>query len=458
MAGAARKRQEEKEQRVLRELVTLPGNRRCFDCDQRGPTYANITVGAFVCTACGGLLRGLNPPHRVKSISMTTFSQQEIEFLQNHGNEICRSIWLGLYKDGIPTPDHRDPMKVKEFLQAKYENKRWYVPAEQARVLAAGTKGQLETTKGANNTLIQQPAISVRPISQMSKPPPSKPFPTSMSLPAPGPATGAHTSSSSNLDLLADLGSPFARPSIAPVPQNIPNAGAPRFDLFATSGNTADFGAFVKTSQSFPTLIKAPATMSFDAFPRSLSQGPGSSAAISDKYAVFAELQGVFGPSQAPPATASTTDTFPSFSNSFGPSPVAPPFGSVASSATTAGVFRQGMVSTAAVSTMAGHHPPAGGLPSSSTGFASKSSVASPFPQTAAHPGQGFPQPFDLSRAPVAPAQVQTNGFTFGFGQPHPGGAAFPMGNSGISTQGNPFMGGTGMTQASPATSTNPFM
>uniref|UniRef100_A0A8C4RA14 Arf-GAP domain-containing protein n=1 Tax=Eptatretus burgeri TaxID=7764 RepID=A0A8C4RA14_EPTBU len=125
MAGVARKRQEEKEQRVLRDLVALPGNRRCFDCDQRGPTYANITVGAFVCTACGGLLRGLNPPHRVKSISMTTFSQQEIEFLHNHGNEICRSIWLGLYKDGIPTPDHRDAMKVKEFLQAKYENKRW---------------------------------------------------------------------------------------------------------------------------------------------------------------------------------------------------------------------------------------------------------------------------------------------------------------------------------------------
>lgn len=32
--------------------------------------------------------RGLNPPHRVKSISMTTFTQQEIEFLQKHGNEV----------------------------------------------------------------------------------------------------------------------------------------------------------------------------------------------------------------------------------------------------------------------------------------------------------------------------------------------------------------------------------
>lgn len=40
--------------------------------------------------------RGLNPPHRVKSISMTTFSQQEVEFLQNHGNEVSKLYfgWL----------------------------------------------------------------------------------------------------------------------------------------------------------------------------------------------------------------------------------------------------------------------------------------------------------------------------------------------------------------------------
>lgn len=32
--------------------------------------------------------RGLNPPQRVKSISMTSFTQQEIEFLQGAGNEV----------------------------------------------------------------------------------------------------------------------------------------------------------------------------------------------------------------------------------------------------------------------------------------------------------------------------------------------------------------------------------
>ncbi|XP_030633486.1 arf-GAP domain and FG repeat-containing protein 1a isoform X2 [Chanos chanos] len=138
MAASAKKKQEEKHLKMLREMTSLAPNRKCFDCDQRGPTYANMTVGSFVCTSCSGILRGLNPPHRVKSISMTTFTQQEIEFLQKHGNEVCKQIWLGLYDDRTSAvPDFREPQKVKEFLQEKYEKKRWYVPPDQAKVVAS---------------------------------------------------------------------------------------------------------------------------------------------------------------------------------------------------------------------------------------------------------------------------------------------------------------------------------
>ncbi|KAL4648505.1 arf-GAP domain and FG repeat-containing protein 1 isoform X1 [Arapaima gigas] len=138
MAASAKRKQEEKHLKMLREMTSLPPNRKCFDCDQRGPTYANMTVGSFVCTSCSGILRGLNPPHRVKSISMTTFTQQEIEFLQKHGNEVCKQIWLGLYDDRTSAvPDFREPQKVKEFLQEKYEKKRWFVPPEQAKVVAS---------------------------------------------------------------------------------------------------------------------------------------------------------------------------------------------------------------------------------------------------------------------------------------------------------------------------------
>ncbi|XP_036342010.1 arf-GAP domain and FG repeat-containing protein 1-like [Rhagoletis pomonella] len=60
MAAAAPKKQDDKFLLVLRELVTYGGgNRQCFDCGQKGPTYVNMTIGTFVCTRCSGVLQFL---------------------------------------------------------------------------------------------------------------------------------------------------------------------------------------------------------------------------------------------------------------------------------------------------------------------------------------------------------------------------------------------------------------
>ncbi|XP_060846931.1 arf-GAP domain and FG repeat-containing protein 1 isoform X1 [Rhopalosiphum padi] len=108
---------------VLREQLSLPANKYCFDCHQRGPTYVNVTIGSFVCTSCSGLLRGLTPPHRVKSVSMATFSTEEIDFIKSRGNESCERVWLGMYDSKQPTNDEK---QIKDFMVAKYEKKMYY--------------------------------------------------------------------------------------------------------------------------------------------------------------------------------------------------------------------------------------------------------------------------------------------------------------------------------------------
>ncbi|CAG2054915.1 unnamed protein product [Timema podura] len=70
--------------------------------------------------------RGLTPPHRVKSISMATFSPEEIELVKSRGNEYCRQIWLGLF-DVNNVSDTKDEQQIKEFMIAKYERKRYYL-------------------------------------------------------------------------------------------------------------------------------------------------------------------------------------------------------------------------------------------------------------------------------------------------------------------------------------------
>lgn len=57
--AAVRKKQDDKYLEALRELITKGGgggNRQCFDCGQKGPTYVNMTIGSFVCTRCSGVL------------------------------------------------------------------------------------------------------------------------------------------------------------------------------------------------------------------------------------------------------------------------------------------------------------------------------------------------------------------------------------------------------------------
>lgn len=54
--ASARKKQDEKNLKIIRELASLSNNKYCFDCNQRGPTYVNVTIGSFVCTKCSGML------------------------------------------------------------------------------------------------------------------------------------------------------------------------------------------------------------------------------------------------------------------------------------------------------------------------------------------------------------------------------------------------------------------
>ncbi|XP_021013848.1 arf-GAP domain and FG repeat-containing protein 1 isoform X9 [Mus caroli] len=341
MAASAKRKQEEKHLKMLRDMTGLPHNRKCFDCDQRGPTYVNMTVGSFVCTSCSGSLRGLNPPHRVKSISMTTFTQQEIEFLQKHGNEVCKQIWLGLFDDrSSAIPDFRDPQKVKEFLQEKYEKKRWYVPPEQAKVVAsvhASISGS--SASSTSSTPEVKPLKSLlgdsAPALHLNKGTPSQ-------SPVVGRSQGQQQEKK-QFDLLSDLGSDiFAAPAPqstatanfanfahfnSHAAQNSANADFANFDAFGQSSGSSNFGGFPTASHSsFQPQTTGGSAGSvnanfahFDNFPKSssadfgtfsTSQSHQTASTVSkvstnkaglqtaDKYAALANLDNIFSAGQ----------------------------------------------------------------------------------------------------------------------------------------------------------------
>ncbi|XDV27085.1 hypothetical protein PO909_030677 [Leuciscus waleckii] len=431
MAASAKRKQEEKHLKMLREMTSLPPNRKCFDCDQRGPTYANMTVGSFVCTTCSGILRGINPPHRVKSISMTTFTQQEIEFLQKHSNEVCKHIWLGLYDDKSSViPDFREPQKVKEFLQEKYEKKRWYVPPEQARVIAsvqASISGSSASSTSSTPEVLPQPLKTLH----LTKTP-------SNQSPVTSRAQAQSAGQEKKFDLLSDLGGDiFAAPQTQT----------------ASSSNFANFAHFNRPSGG---------GMSIPPLPNVAPAPPLSSLSRGDRYAALAELdsvlsstvtsgssQGVYGGvpgAAAPPAQPGV----PNMQQGFAAAPSTNPFvaaGMVQEPMSTNPFQTNGRAAASASFGTGSMSMPAGF--GNATSFCLPTSFSGTFQQQ--FPGQGpFPPP--------AAYHQQPNGGFPAYGQ------AKPMGNYGQQVTGpgissNPFMGGgpAGPYQTG-GSSTNPFL
>ncbi|XP_028987289.1 arf-GAP domain and FG repeat-containing protein 1b isoform X3 [Betta splendens] len=434
MATSAKRKQEETHLKMLREMTSLPANRKCFDCDQRGPTYVNMTVGSFVCTTCSGILRGLNPPHRVKSISMTTFTQQEIEFLQKHSNEVCKHIWLGLYDDRTSVvPDFREPQKVKEFLQEKYEKKRWYVPPDQARAVSsvqASVSGSSASSTGSTPEV--QPLKSL----QLNRTPLRQ---------SPGLVRSqAHSAAQEKkFDLLSDLGGDiFAAPP----------------SQTASTTNFANFAHFPSQSGGgvpIPSMSSAVPTQS------------QTGTCREDRYAALAELDNElssststgsnvqgnrFGPVLGS-SPAQNPPVLPSMQPGFGAVPSTNPFvaAAVAPEMATNPFQTNGRAPAAASFGTGSMSMPAGFgnassycLPTSFSGnFQQQFPGQAPIPYT--QPGAYHPQ----SNGPAFPVYGQNKPSMTPFGQ--------PIAGPGMSN--NPFMAGAPAGSfPSGGSSTNPFL
>ncbi|GJN31330.1 hypothetical protein PR202_gb19716 [Eleusine coracana subsp. coracana] len=123
MAAGSRK-VEERNERIVRGLLKLPPNRRCVICNGLGPQYVCTSFWTFICIACSGIHREFT--HRVKSVSMSTFSMQEVEALQKGGNQRARESFLKDFDtQKMRLPDSSNINSLREFIKAVYVERRY---------------------------------------------------------------------------------------------------------------------------------------------------------------------------------------------------------------------------------------------------------------------------------------------------------------------------------------------
>ncbi|EPS68616.1 hypothetical protein M569_06153, partial [Genlisea aurea] len=106
--------------KILEGLLKLPENRECADCKSKGPRWASVNLGIFICMQCSGIHRSLGVHiSKVRSATLDTWLPEQVSFIQSMGNEKANSYWEA------ELPPNYDRVGVENFIRAKYYEKRW---------------------------------------------------------------------------------------------------------------------------------------------------------------------------------------------------------------------------------------------------------------------------------------------------------------------------------------------
>ncbi|KAL2483614.1 putative ADP-ribosylation factor GTPase-activating protein AGD5 [Forsythia ovata] len=109
-----------KHRKILEGLLKLPENRECADCRCKGPRWASVNLGIFICMQCSGIHRSLGVHiSKVRSATLDTWLPEQVAFIQSMGNEKANSYWEA------ELPPNYDRVGIENFIRAKYEDKRW---------------------------------------------------------------------------------------------------------------------------------------------------------------------------------------------------------------------------------------------------------------------------------------------------------------------------------------------
>ncbi|KAF5350682.1 hypothetical protein D9756_008690 [Leucocoprinus leucothites] len=119
----------ERNQRLVLELASKPGNDVCADCKARNPRWASFNLGIFICVSCASIHRKIGTHiTKVKSLTLDSWTKEQVDRMKEMGNIKSNAIYNPNEVRNPPPPRLDDPGRdndLEQYIRSKYEYRRF---------------------------------------------------------------------------------------------------------------------------------------------------------------------------------------------------------------------------------------------------------------------------------------------------------------------------------------------